>query len=60
MSAKKRIGIRIPESMVDALQESCNKHGITMTKYILRLLYMALTKEGYLKDPIDKSDIYMM
>ena len=47
---KKIVTMRVPIAMAEALEKAVSEHNITMTKYVLRLLYVSLIKEGYLHD----------
>lgn len=58
---EKRLGFRVPDYIHEALKKASQKHGITKTKYVLRLLYYALEREGYL-DGVDrhcKTDLFL-
>ena len=57
----KRVTIRITDALYDSIIKASETHNVTMTKYILRLLYKDLVANGYLDDELGnvKADIYI-
>lgn len=57
----KRFTMKVPLPIMEALEKAVSEHNITMTKYVLRLLYVSLIKEGYLHDEfgVNRADIYI-
>ena len=56
-----KITFNMPEDMYDALHHASAAGNISMTKYIIRLLYVALMRDGFLQDKLveHRVDIFM-
>ncbi len=56
-----KITFNMPEDMYDALHHASAAGNISMTKYIIRLLYVSLMRDGFLQDKLveHRVDIFM-